>query len=140
MGMEPRTPRIDALAAIYRALRDTVAGHRITTELEAGDDASGDPLTVVQVNVVPAGPYTRSAFNVDVTLMTFATTTTAALPAHVEAADAMLELTEVTDDNGVAGLVSAVVSTLEPSEVPGRSAPQWPGQLSRYNLYLRTWR
>jgi hypothetical protein len=139
--MEPKTPRLDPVAVLYTALSSAVTGHRVYTGVDASVDPAVSPVTVLTVpSHTPAGAYTRWSFSVDVTLMTYAASTAEAARIHAEAADALLELTEASTEDGRPVAVSGVICTLEPADLPTRAAPQWPGVMSSYNLFLRTWR
>lgn len=132
--MDPTHTRLDPLALISTALL-TAATHPVTTDMDAGMDPSRGPVTVVQVpNHVPAGPYTRWSFQVSVTISTFAGSSATAWEAHTEVADAMLDLAGL--DYGRVR-VSSVTCTLEPVNITGRTAPQWPGLVSTYTLFMR---
>lgn len=132
--MEPVTTRLDPLALISTALEDVP--HYVYTDTDASMDPSRGPVTVVQTTNRPHGPYTRWSTEVDVTVITYASTTTEAYSAHVEVADRLLALTEIPGPHGPV-TVSSVLCTVEPSNVTGRTAPEWPGQFSTYTLYLR---
>lgn len=132
--MEPTHTRLDPLALISTALLQATA-HPVVTDMDAGMDPSRAPVTVVQVPThVTAGPYTRWNFQVSVTISTFAESSTAAWGAHTEVADAMLDLSGL---DGGRVRVSSVTCTLEPVNITGRTAPQWPGLVSTYTLFIR---
>lgn len=132
--MEPVTARLDPLALISGALEGV--GYDVYTDTDATMDPTHRPVTVVQTVNRPHGPYTRRSTEVDVTLVTYAASTTEAYQAHVEVADRLLALTDIHGPTGHVA-VSSVVCTVEPSNVTGRTAPEWPGQFSTYTLYLR---
>lgn len=132
--MEPVTTRLDPLALLSTALEGV--SHAVYTDTDANMDPSRRPVTVVQTTNRPHGPYTRWSTEVDVTVITYAATTTEAYSAHVEVADRLLALTEIPGPHGPV-VVSSVLCTVEPSNVTGRTAPEWPGQFSTYTLYLR---
>lgn len=132
--MEPTHTRLDPLALISTALLQG-ATHPVVTDMDAGMDPIQDPVTVVQVpNVTPASPLTRWSFQVSVTLSTFAESSATAWGAHTEVADAMLDLSGL---DGGRVRVSSVTCTLEPVNITGRTAPQWPGLVSTYTLFIR---
>lgn len=132
--MEPRHTRRDHLALLVEHL-DSLADHPVVSDLDAGADPAHQPVTVVQVpQTVPAGPYTRWSFDVSVTITTFAGSSAQAWDHHAQVADLLLATTAVAQGEV---LVSSVVCTLEPTNVPGRTAPDWPGLLSTYTMSMR---
>lgn len=132
--MEPRHERLDPLAYLVEELGRLV-DHPVVTTADAALDPSYGPVTVVQVTSnTPAGRLTRWSFKVSVTMMTYADDPVTAFNAHVAVADAILELATV---DGGDVLVSSVLAVQEPEDIPVRSATDWPGQLSRYTMYLR---
>lgn len=134
--MEPTHARMDPLGLIVRHL-DAVVDHAVIAGADAALNPLDGPVTVVQVTRnVPVDPWgtRRWAFNVSVTLITYAETITSAVTTHAEAADATLALTRL--DSGTVR-VSTVRATQEPEDVPVRSATDWPGQLSSYTFTLR---
>lgn len=132
--MEPRHERLDPLALLVEELGSRVV-HPVVAAVDAGFAPFDGPVTVVQVtSSAPAGRLTRWCFHVSITVMTFAIDPATAFEAHGAVADSVLELTTV---GGGDVLVSSVLAVQEPVDMPVRSATDWPGQLSRYTLYLR---
>lgn len=132
--MEPVTARLDPQALLSTALVSTTQD--VYTDTDASMDPSQRPVTVVQTTARPHGPLTRWSMEVDVTLVTYAASTTDAYTAHTEVADQLLALTEMQSPTGPVA-VSSVTCTMEPSDLKARTAPEWPGQVSTYTLYLR---
>lgn len=132
--MEPVHTRLDPLGLLSLALQTPTQD--VFTDTDAAMDPEHRPVTVVQTAARPHGPYTRWSVEVDVTLVTYAASTTAAYHAHVEVADMLLELDEMDSPSGRVA-VSGVTCTMEPSNITGRTGPEWPGQVSTYTLYLR---
>lgn len=132
--MEPAHARLDPLGLLSLALQ--TPGQDVFTDTDAALDPRHRPVTVVQTTARPHGPYTRWSMEVDVTLVTYAGSTTDAYHAHTEVADMLLALDELDSPSGRVG-VSGVTCTMEPSNITGRTAPDWPGQVSTYTLYLR---
>lgn len=132
--MEPRHSRLDPLALLVDHL-DRLADHPVVSDLDAGANPAHQPVTIVQVpQTGPAGAYTRWSFDVSVTLTTFAGSSAQAWGHHAQVADLLLDTTAVADG---AVLVSSVMCTLEPTNVPGGTAPDWPGLVSTYTLSMR---
>lgn len=132
--MEPKHVRLDPLAVLSLALQSP--NQDVYTDTDASMNPRERPVTVVQTTSRPHGPYTRWSVEVDVDLVTYADSTTAAYHAHAEIADMLLDLDGV-DTPGGRVAVSGVICTVEPSNIAGRTAPEWPGQFSTYTLYLR---
>ena len=138
--MEPRQPRLDHHAAIWSAVADKVPEHTVVTEVDAGLDPTYTPVSIVTEPVVRAATeLTRGVFFVTFTVLTYAGTEAEARRVHNEVADAVLDLVDMEYD-GVAGRASRVVCTAEPSALPSSAAPEWPGVMSSYSTYVRTWR
>lgn len=134
--MEPRHIRIDFLAELVRYLRNTT-GTDVVTGMDAGANPTDTPVTVIQVPTVsPAGRLTRWAFDVSITVTTFAESSARAWGAHEKVCDAILDMSSLDSRAGLIRISSAVC-TLEPVNVTGRNAPQWPGLLSNYTVYMR---
>lgn len=132
--MEPYHMRRDHLALLVDHL-DRLADHPVVSDLDAGANPAHQPVTIVQVpQTEPAGPYTRWSFDLSVTLTTFAGSSAQAWGHHAQVADILLDTASVADG---AVLVSSVVCTLEPTNVPGRTAPDWPGLVSTYTMSMR---
>ena len=126
--------RRDHLALLVDHL-DRLVDHPVVSDLDAGANPSHQPVTIVQVpQTEPAGPYTRWSFDVSVTLTTFAGSSDQAWRHHAQVADILLDTTAVAEGSV---LVSSVVCTLEPTNVPGRTAPDWPGLVSTYTMSMR---
>lgn len=138
--MEPLQPRLDHHAAIWQAIARTVPHYTVVTEVDAGLDPTLAPVTVVTEPTVQASTeFTRGVFSVTLTAMTYAATEAEARRVHNEIADVVLGLTDIEYDE-VQARMSKVVCTLEPSALPSSAAPEWPGVMSSYTTYVRTWR
>lgn len=132
--MEPQHTRRDHLALLVDHL-DSLADHPVVSDMDAGANPSHQPVTVVQIpQTEPAGPYTRWSFDVSATIMTFAGSSAQAWDHHAQVADLLLATTAVARGEV---LVSSVVCTLEPTNVQGRTAPDWPGLVSTYTMSMR---
>lgn len=138
--MEPTQARLDHHAAIWSALSKRVTGHSVVTEVDASLDPTTAPVSVVTEPAVrPASELTRGVFIATFSVVTYAGKDTQARVAHNEAADAALGLIDLSY-GGVEARASKVVCTVEASALPNSAAPEWPGILSSYTLYIRTWR
>lgn len=138
--MEPKQPRLDHHAAIWAALAAKVPEHMVVTSVDAGLDPTRTPVSIViEPTTRAATEFTRGVFDVTFTLMTYAGTESEARRVHNEVADAVLELVDI-EHEGVRARMSKVVCTLEPSAIPSTAAPEWPGVMSSYTTYIRTWR
>ena len=138
--MEPIQPRLDHHAAIWSAVAAKVPELIVVTEVDAGLDPSHEPVSVVTEPVVRAATeLTRGVFTATFSVLTYAGTESEARKVHYEVADAVLELGDMSYD-GVTARAARVVCTVEPSALPSSAAPEWPGVLSSYTTYIRTWR
>ena len=138
--MEPRQPRLDHHAAIWSAVAAKVPEHTVVTEVDAGLDPTYTPVSIVTEPVVRAATeLTRGVFTVTFSVLTYAGTEAEARRVHNEVADAVLDLIELSYD-GVDARASRVVCTVEPSSLPSSAASDWPGVMSSYSTYIRTWR
>lgn len=132
--MEPQHTRRDHLALLVDHL-DNLTDHPVVSDVDAGADPGQQPVTVVQIpQTEPAGPYTRWSFDISVTVITFAGSSAQAWDYHVQVADLLLATTAVARGEV---LVSSVVCTLEPTNVQGRTPPDWPGLVSTYTMSMR---
>lgn len=138
--MEPLQPRLDYHAAIWSAVADKVPEHTVVTEVDAGLDPTYTPVSVVTEPVVRAATeLTRGVFTATFSVLTYAGSESEARKVHYEVADAVLDLGDMSYD-GVAARAARVVCTVEPSALPSSAAPEWPGVMSSYTTYIRTWR
>lgn len=138
--MEPLQPRLDHHAAIWHAVATKVPEHTVVTEVDGGLDPTYTPVSVItEPTVRAASEYTRGVFTATFNVLTYAGTEAEARRVHNEVADAVLALKDIGHD-GVTGSVSKVVCTVEPSALPSSAAPEWPGVMSGYTTYIRTWR
>lgn len=138
--MEPLQQRLDHHAAIWSAVAAKVPEHTVVTEVDAGLDPSYTPVSIVTEPVVRAATdFTRGVFTATFSVMTYAGTEAAARRVHNDVADAVLDLRGLEHD-GVEARASKVVCTVEPSALPSSAAPEWPGVMSSYTTYIRTWR
>lgn len=138
--MEPTQARLDYHAAIWAGLKDAVTSHSVVTEVDASLDPSRSPVSVVTEPAVrPASELTRGVFIATFSVLTYAGTENEARRAHIDVADTLLGLTRVEFD-GVPARLARVTCTVEPSELPSSAAPEWPGVMSSYTTYIRTWR
>lgn len=138
--MEPLQPRLDHHAAIWSAVAAKVPELTVVTEVDAGLDPTYTPVSIVTEPVVRAATeFTRGVFTATFSVLTYAGTEAEARRVHNEVADAVLELVDMEYD-GVTARASKVVCTVEPSALPSSAAPEWPGVMSSYTTYIRTWR
>lgn len=138
--MEPLQPRLDHHAAIWSAVTAKVPEHTVVTEVDAGLDPTYRPVSIVTEPVVRAATeFTRGVFTATFSVLTYAGTESEARKVHYEVADAVLDLGDMEYD-GVTARASKVVCTVEPSALPSSAAPEWPGVMSSYTTYVRTWR
>lgn len=138
--MEPKQRRLDHHAAIWAAVSDAVPEHAVVTEVDAGLDPAYTPVSVITEPVVrAASDLTRGVFTAAFSVMTYAATEREARWVHYEVADAVLDLGDMSYD-GVSAWAARVVCTVEPSALPSSAAPDWPGVMSSYTTYIRTWR
>lgn len=138
--MEPLQPRLDHHAAIWSAVAAKVPELTVVTEVDAGLDPTYTPVSIVTEPVVRAATeFTRGVFTATFSVLTYAGTEAEARQVHNEVADAVLELVDMEYD-GVTARASKVVCTVEPSALPSSAAPEWPGVMSSYTTYIRTWR
>ena len=108
--------------------------------MDASLDPSHSPVSVLTEPAVrPASDLTRGVFIATFSVLTYAGTESEARRAHFDVADAVLALTRVAF-NGVPARLAKVTCTVEPSELPSSAAPEWPGVMSSYTTYIRTWR
>lgn len=138
--MEPLQPRLDHHAAIWSAVADKVPEHTVVTEVDAGLDPTYTPVSIVTEPVVRAATeLTRGVFTATFSVLTYAGSESEARKVHYEVADAVLDLGDMSYD-GVPARAARVVCTVEPSALPSSAAPEWPGVMSSYTTYIRTWR
>lgn len=138
--MEPLQPRLDHHAAIWSAVAAKVPEHTVVTEVDAGLDPTYKPVSIVTEPVVRAATeFTRGVFTATFSVLTYAGTESEARRVHNAVADAVLDLVDLEYD-GVTARASKVVCTVEPSALPSSAAPEWPGVMSSYTTYVRTWR
>lgn len=138
--MEPLQPRLDHHAAIWSAVAAKVPEHTVVTEVDAGLDPTYKPVSIVTEPVVRAATeFTRGVFTATFSVLTYAGTEAEARRVHNAVADAVLDLVDLEYD-GVTARASKVVCTVEPSALPSSAAPEWPGVMSSYTTYVRTWR
>lgn len=138
--MEPLQPRLDHHAAIWSAVAAKVPEHTVVTEVDAGLDPTYMPVSIVTEPVVRAATeFTRGVFTATFSVLTYAGTEAEARRVHNAVADAVLDLVDMEYD-GVTARASKVVCTVEPSALPSSAAPEWPGVMSSYTTYVRTWR
>lgn len=139
--MEPRQPRLDIHAALWRAVSKAVPAERVLTSIDGGATPDEAPLTIIAEPVARAAGDipVRGVFDVTFSAITYAGTENEARAPHNAIADAILELTEL-EHGGVAARVARVTCTLEPSVAPSSAAPNWPGIMSSYTAYIRIWR
>lgn len=132
--MFPEHKRLDPLALLVAEL-SALVDPPVFSDVDASLDPRVQQVHVLQVpTVVPAGRLSRWSFTVDAVLMTYADTPGNAWSYHTEAADAILELSGLASGQVK---VSNVQCTAEPSNLPGRTAPEWPGLISTYSMTLR---
>lgn len=132
--MEPVAPLIHHAALLADGI-NTEVPHGVYTDLDASLDPAGGAVSVVSTLATPAGAYTNRLWRVDLTVITYGATSSRAWDSHAAVHTAILGLTRVGDRQQVR--VSSVVSSTAPVPVPGRTAPNWPGQTSTYTLYMR---
>ena len=138
--MEPKPYRLDFHAATWAALRAAVPDQIIITSSGADMDPGAAPVTVLtEPQAVQATVRSRGVHSLSFEVLTYSDREETARAAHIQVADAVLELQTVAFD-GVQGRVSAVRCEIEPVALKDPSAPEWPGVLSRYTMYVRTWR
>lgn len=138
--MEPKQERLDHHAAIWSAVSAAVPEHMVVTEVDAGLDPTHTPVSVItEPTVRAATELTRGVFTATFSVMTYADTEREARRVHYEVADAVLDLGDMSYD-GVTAWAARVVCTVEPSALPSSAAPEWPGVMSSYTTYIRTWR
>jgi hypothetical protein len=138
--MEPLQPRLDHHAALWSAVAAKVPEHTVVTEVDAGLDPTYTPVSIVTEPVVrTATEYTRGVFTATFSVLTYAGTEAEARRVHNDVADAVLALGDM-EYGGVVARASKVVCTVEPSALPSSAAPEWPGVVSSYTTYIRTWR
>lgn len=138
--MEPLQPRLDHHAAIWSAVAAKVPELTVVTEVDAGLDPAYTPVSIVTEPVVRAATeFTRGVFTATFSVLTYAGTEAEARRVHNEVADAVLALGDMSYD-GVDARAARVVCTVEPSALPSSAAPEWPGVMSSYTTYIRTWR
>lgn len=138
--MEPLQPRLDHHAAIWSAVAAKVPEHIVVTEVDAGLDPTYTPVSIVTEPVVRAATeLTRGVFTATFSVLTYAGSESEARKVHYEVADAVLDLGDMMYD-GVPARAARVVCTVEPSALPSSAAPEWPGVMSSYTTYIRTWR
>jgi len=117
-----------------------VPEHTVVTEVDAGLDPTYTPVSIVTEPVVRAATeLTRGVFTATFSVLTYAGTESEARKVHYEVADAVLDLGDMTYA-GVPARAARVVCTVEPSALPSSAAPEWPGVMSSYTTYIRTWR
>lgn len=138
--MEPKQERLDHHAAIWSAVAEAVPEHIVVTEVDAGLDPTLTPVSVITEPIVrAASELTRGVFVATFSVMTYAVTERVARRVHYEVADAVMDLGDLSYF-GVSAWAARVVCTVEPSALPRSAAPDWPGVMSSYTLYIRTWR
>lgn len=138
--MEPKQKRLDFHAAIWQAVAAKVLGHVVVTSVDAGLDPSRMPVSVITEPVVRAATdLTRGVFTATFSVMTYAGSEAVAREVHYEVADAVLGIVNVSY-GGVSARAAKVACTVEPSALPSSAAPDWPGVMSSYTAYIRTWR
>ena len=138
--MEPKQQRLDFHVAIWQAVAAKVPKHVVVTSVDAGLDPARTPVSVITEPVVRAATdLTRGVFTATFSVMTYAGSETVARRVQHEVADAVLSMVNVSYD-GVSARAAKVNCTVEPSALPSSAAPDWPGVMSSYTAYIRTWR
>lgn len=138
--MEPKQKRLDHHAAIWAAVAEELPEHIVATEVDAGLDPTLVPVSVItEPTVRAASELTRGVFTATFSVMTYAATERVARRVHYEVADVVLDMGDLSY-GGVSAWAARVVCTVEPSVLPRSAAPDWPGVMSSYTTYIRTWR
>lgn len=137
--MEPLQKRLDFHAALRSAVAAEVPDLVVVGEVDAGLCPEREAVTVLtEPTVHAATELTRGVFNVTFALLTYADSEREARRVHYQVADAVLSLGELSW-GGVDAWAARVTCTQEPAKLPTSAAYEWPGLISNYAAYIRTW-